>query len=278
MRSKCARTSPALRYGDLKKQVAEMVVAAVEPLQQRYREIAAEPGLRGRYPAPGRRARGPHRQFDRRAGQAAHGPVRALLIWRSPFPLTGAWFARRNFRRLWLAQVISEMGDWIYCVAIYTLLLELTHSAKSVAFAFVLQVLPQSFVAPLAGVVNDRVSRRRVMIAADLARSVIVLGKLVASRARAVPLIYLLLLLETVMWASSSRDAPPPFQHRRQRRPADRQRALLHDLEPQSGAGRGLGRRSCRILRAQHGFRSGFALFPGLRGAAARHALSPSPT
>jgi tryptophanyl-tRNA synthetase len=33
-----------LRYGDLKKQVAEMVVASLEPLQQRYREIAAEPG------------------------------------------------------------------------------------------------------------------------------------------------------------------------------------------------------------------------------------------
>ena len=119
-------------------------------------------------------------------------------------PLSAYWRlvrSNRNFRRLWLAQVISEMGDWIYCVAIYTLLLELTHSAKSVAFAFVLQVLPQSIVAPLAGVVNDRVSRWRVMIAADLARSVIVLGMLVASRAQAVPLIYVLLLLETVMWA-----------------------------------------------------------------------------
>jgi tryptophanyl-tRNA synthetase len=33
-----------MRYGDLKKQVAEAVVAALEPLQQRYREIIAEPG------------------------------------------------------------------------------------------------------------------------------------------------------------------------------------------------------------------------------------------
>jgi tryptophanyl-tRNA synthetase len=33
-----------LRYGDLKKRVAEAVVAALEPMQQRYREIAAEPG------------------------------------------------------------------------------------------------------------------------------------------------------------------------------------------------------------------------------------------
>lgn len=107
----------------------------------------------------------------------------------------------RNFRRLWLAQIVSEIGDWLYIVAIYTLLLDLTGSAKSIGLAVVLQVLPQCFIAPLAGVVNDRVSRRRVMIAADLARAVIVLAMLLVTRAHIVPLIYLLLLLETLMWA-----------------------------------------------------------------------------
>jgi tryptophanyl-tRNA synthetase len=33
-----------MRYGDLKKQVGEMVVAHLEPLQRRYREITADPG------------------------------------------------------------------------------------------------------------------------------------------------------------------------------------------------------------------------------------------
>ncbi len=33
-----------MRYGDLKKQVAEAVIAGLEPLQQRYREVVAEPG------------------------------------------------------------------------------------------------------------------------------------------------------------------------------------------------------------------------------------------
>jgi tryptophanyl-tRNA synthetase len=33
-----------MRYGDLKKQVAEMVVSSLEPLQDRYQEIIAEPG------------------------------------------------------------------------------------------------------------------------------------------------------------------------------------------------------------------------------------------
>jgi tryptophanyl-tRNA synthetase len=33
-----------MRYGELKKQVADMVVASLEPFQQRYREITADPG------------------------------------------------------------------------------------------------------------------------------------------------------------------------------------------------------------------------------------------
>ena len=33
-----------MRYGDLKKQVAEMVAASLEPIQKRYREIVSEPG------------------------------------------------------------------------------------------------------------------------------------------------------------------------------------------------------------------------------------------
>src|ERR1700741_2304381 len=67
-----------------------------------------------------------------------------------------------NFRRLWGAQVVSEIGDWFYTLAIYTLLLQLTGRASSVALALVLQVLPQTFVGPLAGVVNDRMSRKKV--------------------------------------------------------------------------------------------------------------------
>src|SRR5207248_9595516 len=83
-----------------------------------------------------------------------------------------------NFRRLWLAQIVSEIGDWFYTLSIYTLLLQLTGHASSVALALVLQVLPQTLVGPTAGVVNDRVRRKYVMIAADLVRVVIVLSML----------------------------------------------------------------------------------------------------
>lgn len=107
----------------------------------------------------------------------------------------------RNFRLLWFAQIVSEQGDWMYMVAVYSLLLEFTGSAKYVAFAFVLQVLPQFFVAPTAGVLNDRISRKKVMIFADWSRAAIVLSMLLVRNPQLVWLLYILLFLETVFWA-----------------------------------------------------------------------------
>src|SRR5215510_4889798 len=106
-----------------------------------------------------------------------------------------------NFRRLWGAQVVSEIGDWFYTLAIYNLLLQLTGRASSVALALVLQVLPQTLVGPMVGVVNDRIRRKRVMIAADLARVVIVLMMLFVRSRSTVWMVYPLLLIETVMAA-----------------------------------------------------------------------------
>ena len=105
----------------------------------------------------------------------------------------------RNFRRLWLAQIVSEIGDWFYTLSIYTLLLQLTGRASSVGLAMVVQVLPQTFMGPTAGVVNDRLKRKHVMIAADLVRFVVVLSMLLVRSRSMVWMIYPLLLAETIM-------------------------------------------------------------------------------
>ncbi len=106
-----------------------------------------------------------------------------------------------NFRRLWLAQIVSEIGDWFYTLSIYTLLLQLTGHAGSVALALMLQVLPQAFVGPTAGVVNDRLKRKHVMIAADLVRFGVVVAMLLVRSRSMVWLVYPLLLAETTMAA-----------------------------------------------------------------------------
>ena len=103
--------------------------------------------------------------------------------------------------RITYSKVVSELGDWFYSVAIYSFLLETTGSALSVATAFVMQVLPQTLASPLAGVLNDRLSRRKVMLFADFARALIVAAMLLVRTKEMAWLLFVLLFLETVMWA-----------------------------------------------------------------------------
>ena len=107
----------------------------------------------------------------------------------------------RNYRLLWLAQMVSEIGDWLYAVAVYSLIFEVTRSAQAVALAFVLQVLPQFFVAPAAGVLNDRLSRRKLMMFADWARACVTFLMLFVQSKQGLPLLYVLLFVETLFWA-----------------------------------------------------------------------------
>ena len=105
----------------------------------------------------------------------------------------------RNYRLLWFAQVVSELGDWFYALAVYNLLLELTgNRAQAVGLAVVLQVLPHTLVAPATGVINDRISRRAIMIGADIGRFFIVLGMLGVRTPGMVWMVYPLLFLETI--------------------------------------------------------------------------------
>src|SRR2546429_9433770 len=55
-----------------------------------------------------------------------------------------------NFRRLWLAQIVSEIGDWFYILSIYSLLLQLTGKAQSVGLAVGVEGLPPDPVWPPA--------------------------------------------------------------------------------------------------------------------------------
>ena len=84
----------------------------------------------------------------------------------------------RNFRLLFFGQAVSQLGDWFNAVAVFALLLDLTGSATAVAWMMIVQFLPVAIVGPIAGVVVDRVDRRRLMIAMDVLRGVLALGLL----------------------------------------------------------------------------------------------------
>lgn len=101
----------------------------------------------------------------------------------------------RNFRLLFVGQAISQLGDWFNSVAVFALLLDLTGSATAVAWMMIVQFLPMAIVGPLAGVVVDRVDRRRLMIATDLARGALVLGFLLVRTREQVWLAYVVMAL-----------------------------------------------------------------------------------
>ncbi len=76
----------------------------------------------------------------------------------------------RDFRRLFLASVISLGGDWFLFVAITSLIVETTGRAIDVGLAILAQELAFFIASPPAGVLVDRLDRRKLMIVCDLAR------------------------------------------------------------------------------------------------------------
>ncbi len=84
------------------------------------------------------------------------------------------------FARLYAAQLISFGGDWFATVALLGLSLELTGSSALAALVLVLQTGGFALTAPLAGTLADRFDRRKLMVAADLARVPIALAFLLA--------------------------------------------------------------------------------------------------
>jgi MFS family permease len=79
-------------------------------------------------------------------------------------------FAIREFRALWLAQVLSFAGDQFAQVAIAILVYHRTHSAFLTALAYALTYLPPIGGGPLLSGLADLFPRRRVMIACDVLR------------------------------------------------------------------------------------------------------------
>src|ERR1700749_2090496 len=101
---------------------------------------------------------------DRRgaAEQAARTPFREV-------------FAIAEFRALWLAQLLSVIGDQLARVALTVLVYDRTRSALLAAITFVVSIVPRfTGRVPLAWLA-DRHPRRRVMITCDLIRCALVL-------------------------------------------------------------------------------------------------------
>lgn len=127
-----------------------------------------------------------------------------------------------DLRRLWLGQVVSEIGDWLNNIAVPALTLELAgpqQAGRAVAIYAIARHLPLFLFGPLAGVVVDLVSRRRVMIIADVLRAGLVCGFLVAEELASLTIIYVVaagLFAVSAFFNAAKRAALPIIVRRRE--------------------------------------------------------------
>jgi MFS family permease len=112
-------------------------------------------------------------------------------------------FAVREFRALWLAQLLSVAGDQLARVAMTVLVFDRTHSALWTALTYAVTFLPWVIGGLALSGLADRRPRRQVMVACDVARMVLVclmaLASLKAASAAALWVMVTLLFVVTLL-------------------------------------------------------------------------------
>jgi MFS family permease len=98
-----------------------------------------------------------------------------------------------GFKRLWFAQGVSILGDFLAIFGVINLITFKWHGTPlQVTNVMIAYIIPITIVAPLAGVFVDRWNVKRTMIASDLIRSVLILGLVFVTRLEHIYVIFLL--------------------------------------------------------------------------------------
>jgi MFS transporter, DHA3 family, macrolide efflux protein len=121
---------------------------------------------------------------------------------------------RADLGRLWLGEVVSQIGDSVFQIALLWMTLELTGSSALTGLVAMSSTLPMLVFGLFAGALADRIDRRRLMLAADLGRAalVLLLPLLYAAGRLDVPVLVVVTLLMAVLSAhfNPARDALVP--------------------------------------------------------------------
>ncbi|MCA9514683.1 MAG: MFS transporter [Myxococcales bacterium] len=126
--------------------------------------------------------------------------------WTPPAPTSGGLRAivreNRSFRLLWIGSLVSLFGDWFNTLAIFALVERLTPSPLAIGAVLAIKLFGLAVASVPGGLLADRVDRKRLMIAMDLSRALVVLGFLVVDTAEELPLLYALVLAQTTLGAA----------------------------------------------------------------------------
>lgn len=104
-----------------------------------------------------------------------------------------------DFRRLWLAGLISDTGDWLLLASLPILVYVYTESTLGTAIAFLIELVPPILLAPVAGVIADRFDRRRSMMAVNLAQAAALLPLISVNGKQDLPIVYAVIAVEAAL-------------------------------------------------------------------------------
>ncbi len=99
----------------------------------------------------------------------------------------------RNVRLLLASLGLSQIGDWLYNVALIVFVLERTGSATWVAAAGIVRLLPYVVFGTIGGMIADRRPRRVTMIQSDLIRAAVMVALTIVAARDGSPLAAVLL-------------------------------------------------------------------------------------
>jgi dTMP kinase len=119
-------------------------------------------------------------------------------------------FGTRSFFRLWLAQVISSLGDWIGLIAILAIAARVSdNSGAAVSLVMMTRVVPGFFLGTVGGVIIDRFDRRKVMVFADIGRASLLVVLPFVESLPGLVLVSLGLEVLTLMWGPAQAASVP---------------------------------------------------------------------
>jgi len=92
-----------------------------------------------------------------------------------------------KFRRLWLASVISMLGEWFNTIALFLLIFKYTNSEFLLGILFTIRMLCFALLQPISGLLADRFNRKYIMIWSNVFQIFLALGFLAVDGPEDIP-------------------------------------------------------------------------------------------
>ncbi|MEA3055123.1 MAG: hypothetical protein QOD30_555 [Actinomycetota bacterium] len=120
-------------------------------------------------------------------------------------------FGSDSFFRLWIAQVVSALGDWIGFLAVIAIARRVGGSSPAAAISLVMfaRMVPGFFLSPVAGVLVDRWDRKKVMVGCDVLRGAVLCTLPFIDHVWTLVVASLMLEIGTLLWSPAKEASVP---------------------------------------------------------------------